>query len=294
MLRAAGISDPISLRVAVHPLFLDRYKSLLTTLLAIWSELGVEVEIATPTMASYLDSFQNSTGIDVFIGRWNADYDDPDDFTYGLFHSRMGLYRPYISSADGDQILEEARTESRPGVRASLYRKYESFLQESGMVLPLFHDVDYRLANAKVLGLTLRGSAPYVNYAEIGKLESGAEATDSLRAGGGTIEVRLPELCTTWILHWQSTVEDAEVLPNIFETLTRDVGGARIVPWLATDFTAEQGGKRYRFRLRDDLRFHDGRKLTARDVRYSFERLLLNPDSPGGSSIHPFAARRRC
>jgi ABC-type transport system substrate-binding protein len=77
------------------------------------------------------------------------------------------------------------------------------------------------------------------------------------------------------------TVEDSEVMPNIFETLTRDVGGARIVPWLATDFTAEQGGKRYRFRLRDDVRFHDGRKLTPRDVRYSFERLLLNPDSTG-------------
>jgi ABC-type transport system substrate-binding protein len=213
MLRAAGISDPISLRVAVHPLFLDRYKSLLTTLLAIWSELGVEVEIATPTMASYLDSFQNSTGIDVFIGRWNADYDDPDDFTYGLFHSRMGLYRPYISSADGDQILEEARTESRPGVRASLYRKYESFLQESGMVLPLFHDVDYRLANAKVLGLTLRGSAPYVNYAEIGKLESGAEATDSLRAGGGTIEVPITGTLHDLDPSLASTVEDAEVLP---------------------------------------------------------------------------------
>ena len=149
------------------------------------------------------------------------------------------------------------------------------------MVLPLFHDVDYRLANARVRGLNLHGSAPYVNYAEIGKLESVAKAAEALRAGGGTIQVPI-----TGTLHYldpslASTVEDAEVLPSIFETLTRDVGGARIVPWLATDFTVEQGGKRYRFRLRDDVRFHDGRKLTARDVRYSFERLLLNPDSYG-------------
>ncbi|MDQ3172988.1 MAG: ABC transporter substrate-binding protein [Acidobacteriota bacterium] len=281
MLRSAGISDPISLRAAAHPLFLDRYKSLLTTLLSIWSELGVKVEVATLTMASYLESFQNSNGIDVFIGRWNADYDDPDDFTYGLFHSSVGLYRAYISSADGDQILEEARTEGRPGLRAALYRKYESFLQESGMVLPLFHDVDYRLANSRVLGLTLRGSAPYVNYAEIGKLESVAKATDTLLAGGGTIEVPITGTFHRLDPSLASTVEDAEVLPSIFETLTRDVGGARIVPWLATDFTAEQGGKRYRFRLRDDVRFHDGRKLTPRDVRYSFERLLLNADSTG-------------
>ena len=281
MLGLTGLNVPITLKAAAHPLFLDRYKSLLTSLLSIWSDLGVKVEVVTPTMASYLESFQNNAGIDLFIGRWNADYDDPDDFTYGLFHSRMGLYRSYISSKDGDQILEEARTESRPGVRALLYRKYESFLQESGMVLPLFHDVDYRLANSKVLGLNLRGSAPYVNYAVIGKLESAIKATDTLRAGGGTIEVPITGTLHRLDPSLAGTIEDAEVLPSIFETLTRDVGGARIVPWLATDFTAEQGGKRYRFRLRDDVRFHDGRKLTARDVRYSFERLLLNPDSTG-------------
>jgi len=280
MLQAAGVTGEVQLRAAVHPLFLDRYKSLLTTLLSIWAELGVHVEVATPTMASYLESFQNPTGIDLFIGRWNADYDDPDDFTYALFHSRVGLYRPYISSTDGDQSLEEARTESRPGIRASLYRKYESFLQESAMVLPLFHDVDYRLSNRKVVGLNLRGSAPYVSYGDIGKLESAATSAE-VRAAGGTIQIAI-----TGQLHYldpslASTVEDAEILPSIFETLTRDVGGARIVPWLATDFTAEQGGKRYRFRLRDDVRFHDGRKLTPRDVRYSFERLLMNPESIG-------------
>ena len=280
-LSSAGFNDPLTLKAAVHPLFLDRYKSLLTTLLSIWSELRVNVEVATPTMASYLESFQNSTGLDLFIGRWNADYDDPDDFTYGLFHSRMGLYRDYISAPTGDQILEEARTESRPAVRAALYRKYEGFLQESGMVLPLFHDVDYRLANSKVVGLQLRGSAPYVNYSEIGKLESASTASEALRAGGGTLEIPITGTLSHLDPSRAGTVEDTEVLPNIYETLTRDIGGARIAPWLASEFKAEQGGKRYRFRLRDDVRFHDGRKLTARDVRYSFERMLLSPESLG-------------
>lgn len=285
-LRSGGINEPVSLRAAVHPLFLDRYKSLLTTLLSIWSELGVKVEVATPNMASYLESFQNATGIDLFIGRWNADYDDPDDFTYALFHSGVGLYRHYISSPDGDQFLEEARLESRPTVRAALYRKYESFLYESAMVLPLFHDVDYRLANPKVVGLTLRGSAPYVNYAEIGKLESAAKAAE-VRATGGTLQVAITGVVQHLDPSLASTVEDAEILPSIFETLTYDVGGARIVPWLVTNFNAEQGGKIYRFSLRDDVRFHDGRKLTARDVRYSFERLLMNPDSIGRHFYSP-------
>jgi len=69
-------------------------------------------------------------------------------------------------------------------------------------------------------------------------------------------------------------VEQSEVAPSIFETLTRDAGGARVVPWLAAEIAAEEGGRRYRFRLREDVRFHDGRRLSARDVRYSFERML--------------------
>lgn len=278
MLAAAG-ADKLTLRAAVHPLLLDRYKALLTSLLSIWEELGVKVDVVTPTMASYLEAFQNSNGIDLFIGRWNVDYDDPDDFTYGLFHSRVGLYRSYVSSGEGDQIIEEARTESRPGVRSSLYRKYESFLQEFAVVLPLFHDVDYRLANAKVAGLNLRGSAPYVDYAQMGKLEGGARTSDSVRAGGGILHVPITGTLYKLDPSLASTVEDAEVLPSIFETLTRDLGGARIGPWLAASITPEQGGKRYRFRLREDVRFHDGRKVTARDVRHSFERMLLNEDN---------------
>ena len=285
MLRAAGI-EQVNLRAAVHPLLLDRYKALLTSLLSIWEDLEVKVQVVTPTMASYLEAFQNSTNIDLFIGRWNVDYDDPDDFTYGLFHSRFGLYRTYVSSADGDQILEEARTESLPGVRSSLYRKYENFLQETGMVLPLFHDVDYRLGNAKVAGLNLRGSAPYVNYSQMGKLEASAKASDSLRTSGGILQVPITGTLLNLDPSLAGTVEDAEVLPSVFETLTRDLGGARIGPWLAESFQSEQGGKRFRFRLRDDVRFHDGRKVTARDVRYSLERLLLNKDNLSSRFIY--------
>ena len=54
----------------------------------------------------------------------------------------------------------------------------------------------------------------------------------------------------------------------------RDAGAARVEPWLAQECEAIDGGRKYRFRLRDDVRFHDGRRLTARDVRYSLERLL--------------------
>ncbi len=52
-----------------------------------------------------------------------------------------------------------------------------------------------------------------------------------------------------------------------------------MVPCLAAESSApKQGGKSFWFRLRDYVRFHDGRKLSARDVRYSFEHILQNGD----------------
>ena len=286
LLREAGVNLPIRLNASVHPLLQDRYGSLLTTLFSIWSELGVEVQNATPTMAAYLESDQHNEGLDLRVGRWNADYDDPDNFTHSLFHSRLGLYRNYISLEEGDQILEEARAENRPSVRASLYRKYENLLLETAVVLPLFHDIDHRLAGPKVRGLKLWGSAPYVNYAELGKRESAAAITEAVRTGGGIIQIPIAGVVSSLNPSLASTLEQTETLPNVFETLTRDVEG-RIVPWLAAEFRIEGGGKKYRFRLHDDVRFHNGRRLTARDVRYSLEQLLQNRDSECRSFYSP-------
>jgi ABC-type transport system substrate-binding protein len=41
----------------------------------------------------------------------------------------------------------------------------------------------------------------------------------------------------------------------------------------------ENDGARYRIRLQPGVRFHDGRRMTARDVRHSWERLLCNRES---------------
>ncbi|MDX1584154.1 MAG: ABC transporter substrate-binding protein, partial [Thermoanaerobaculia bacterium] len=98
LLEEAGLERPIRLKASVHPLFQDRYRSLLRAMTDLWAELGVELEIGTPSMESFLDSFQDDTPFDLIIARWNADYDDPDNFTHGLFKSGNGVFSNYFSS----------------------------------------------------------------------------------------------------------------------------------------------------------------------------------------------------
>ncbi len=61
-----------------------------------------------------------------------------------------------------------------------------------------------------------------------------------------------------------------------------EAGTYNLEPDLAKSFTISPDGKTYTFKLREDVKFHNGRKLTAEDVKYSIER-AINPktQSPG-------------
>ncbi len=291
LLKMSGLNPPIRLRGVVLPVIHDHYTSVLTGLLKIWSEIGIQVSLDASGIESFREKVENSKGIDLIITRWNADYHDPDDFTYALFHSQSGAYRNHFSSKETDQWLEEARKETSPATREKLYRKFENHLISGAYLLPLFHDIDYRVTSSKVRGIVLRGKRPYVNYEELLKREH-TTAPSIKREGGGILHV--PISGEIWDLdpaisnleqHW-------EVIPPVFETLTRYTEGAGVSPWLAEEFYPKDDGKLYHFRLRDDIRFHDGKRLTARDVRYSFERLLSNARSEKQPLLLPVKGAR--
>jgi oligopeptide transport system substrate-binding protein len=275
LLKMADLKPPIRLHAAVLPAIQDHYSTLLSALLKIWAELGIQVSFDTPTQEVYLEKLTDNKGIDLLFTRWNADYNDPDDFTYNLFHSRSGSYRKYYGSSETDGWLEEARKESSKPSREKLYRKFENHVISGGFLLPLFHDIDYRVASPKVRGIALRGKRPYVNYESLMKREYSTGPALKWE-GGGTLQV--PLAGEIWDLDPSSSnlEQGWEVIPPIYETLTRYSEGGGIIPWLASEFHAREEAKSFYFRLREDVRFHDGKRLNARDVRYSFERLLQN------------------
>lgn len=55
----------------------------------------------------------------------------------------------------------------------------------------------------------------------------------------------------------------------LFDTLTwKDEKG--VIPWLATDWTVSDDQLTYTFKLEDNVKFHDGKPLTADDVVFSY------------------------
>jgi peptide/nickel transport system substrate-binding protein len=59
---------------------------------------------------------------------------------------------------------------------------------------------------------------------------------------------------------------------------TRDGVTGEVEPELAKDWTSSEGGRVWTFTLRDGLHWSDGEPITARDVKFTYDRLYLNPD----------------
>ncbi|HWQ58711.1 MAG TPA: ABC transporter substrate-binding protein [Clostridia bacterium] len=65
------------------------------------------------------------------------------------------------------------------------------------------------------------------------------------------------------------------VLQNVYETLTRyNSETNEVEPWLATEWTKNEDGTVWEFKLREDVTFHDGTPLTAESVKKSIERTV--------------------
>ncbi|MEM6456229.1 MAG: ABC transporter substrate-binding protein, partial [Acidobacteriota bacterium] len=297
LLQIGGARLPLTLRAAVHPHLRDRHGTLLEAIRTVWRALDIDLEIVTETMSEYLACWHAPERVDLLLGRWNADYEDPDDFTYRLLHRSEGLLGGYVDLPEGDALLERARQERRLPSRQVLYRRYEGMLADSWSLLPLFHDVDYRIAAAHVHGLRLRNHRPYVNYDQLRRDPRGSGAAlGETPSSSGQPRGRIYVPLTGALQHidpiYAYTQDTSEVTSNVFEPLTRVDEAAQVRPHLAVHMEREPGGRRYRFILREDVRFHDGRRLTVRDVRYSFERLLREGDNYAAYPLHAIRGAR--
>lgn len=79
--------------------------------------------------------------------------------------------------------------------------------------------------------------------------------------------------------HTTGSVSAWLVLENIYERLLMVDANLELQPRLAKEYTISEDGLQYDFYLQEGVKFHNGRELTADDVKASFER-IRDPDVP--------------
>jgi ABC-type transport system substrate-binding protein len=95
---------------------------------------------------------------------------------------------------------------------------------------------------------------------------------------GGTLRVGVPAPDAADSSHrfdpiYLSTLSQAEIAAAMYRGLVRAGEGAQIVPDLAESWTVDAEARHFRFRLRPNLRFHDGSPVDAVAVVRALERL---------------------
>lgn len=66
------------------------------------------------------------------------------------------------------------------------------------------------------------------------------------------------------------------VLVNVVEALMAFDDSLNVKPMLAESVSVDTDGRRYRFKLRQGVRFHNGQELKAKDLKYNWDK-ILNP-----------------
>jgi len=91
---------------------------------------------------------------------------------------------------------------------------------------------------------------------------------------GGTMVVRVGAETATMDPHLANTLGSTQLLSNIYSSFLRYDEKANVVPHIAKSWEISPDGLVYTFKLRDDVYFHNGRKLNAADIKYNFERII--------------------
>ncbi|MCU0908276.1 MAG: ABC transporter substrate-binding protein [Rhodobacteraceae bacterium] len=106
----------------------------------------------------------------------------------------------------------------------------------------------------------------------LAKLAPGAAQAQATPVTGGTLIWGHSETVQNLDMHQTGTASTGRVLQNVHASIVTVDANLNVIPNLAESFEVAEDGLTYTFRLRPDVKFHNGATMTSADVKYSFER----------------------
>ncbi|CAM3828954.1 ABC transporter substrate-binding protein [Bordetella tumulicola] len=84
----------------------------------------------------------------------------------------------------------------------------------------------------------------------------------------------------------RSSQQNAYILiRNYVDSLVAKAEGGKFLPWLASSWTISSDGKTYVFKLREDVRFHDGARFDAEAVKANFDYVRDVKNTAGAGDL---------
>ena len=90
---------------------------------------------------------------------------------------------------------------------------------------------------------------------------------------GGSVVVGIQQDIDSLDPHKATAAGTKEILFNIFEGLVKPDENGNLTNAVASDYSISDDGLVYTFTIRDGVKFHNGETVTAKDVKYSLDRV---------------------
>lgn len=102
-------------------------------------EVGISIELVPSPIATALDNYRAGTE-QMGLWLWNPDYPDPQDYLVFGPGALVGLRAGWAAEAapDIDAVAQEAATTVDDAEREPLFTEFQTMLNESGPIMPLF------------------------------------------------------------------------------------------------------------------------------------------------------------
>ena len=102
-------------------------------------------------------------------------------------------------------------------------------------------------------------------------------------APGGTLVIALDQEPPTLDPHASPSAVTYQVIASVTESLLYHGRDGKLVPWLAESWAISPDGRSVTFKLRKDVKFHDGTPFNAAAVKANFDR-IMDPNFKAGAS----------
>ncbi len=152
LLAEAGYPDGITVTT-----YITGENDILSILKEQVAEAGINFDIQLADEATVSEMRTNGK-LACWILQWYADYNDADEFLYGIFHSSMASYFSTGNSDEAfDAKLDEGRSITDEAEKEALYRELDQEVTyEKYANVPLYYPGNYYLVSDRVSGVTVK------------------------------------------------------------------------------------------------------------------------------------------
>jgi len=133
-----------------------------------FNKIGIKTNIQYETNWPKFESMLRANKAPVFIYAWYADFPDPDNFLWTLFHSKSKYNYWAYQNKEVDRLLDRARAERDYLKRMEMYRKIEEMILDDAPIVPMVNHLFQMVYQPYVRGVEVSAlGGPYIPMKKI-------------------------------------------------------------------------------------------------------------------------------